>query len=76
MKAFVIGILLAFFFSGAPVFAGGYLPQQQVAPEPKILVIPPSEKEKRENILVPIAVAIVGAAGLIGAAYVSRRKGN
>jgi len=75
MRVLVLAAILTLFVAPA-VLAGGPsmdMPQQQMAPEPKIIVVPPS-KDEDSGWAVPVAVAAVGALGLVGAAYVSRKK--
>jgi hypothetical protein len=54
--------------------SGNYrdMPQQQMAPP--VVVVPQPVPAKEDSPLVPIVVAALGAAGLVGAAYASRGR--
>jgi hypothetical protein len=80
MRAFFAVVILAAFIAPAASLAGSAgdfdQPQQQTMPQTKVILVPPtpSDGDTNESWLVPVAVAAVGAVGIIGAAYVSRRK--
>ena len=74
MRTFWMTVL--FLASSSIALAGGGdyrdMPQQQMSPP--VVVIPQPIAKEDSNPLVPVAVAVVGAAGLVGAAYVSGRR--
>jgi hypothetical protein len=77
MKILAAAILTLFLAPAA--FAGGGLddiPQQQMAPQTKVVVVQP-DTGSDNGWVVPVAVAALGVVGVVGAAYVTnRRKGD
>ena len=75
MGKFVAILLVSLFLGTGAALAGGGdfdQPQQQMAPSKIVVNVP----DNGNDWTVPIAVAIITAAGGIGAAYWSRRKGD
>jgi hypothetical protein len=77
MRTFLAAAVLALFLAPA-AFAGnaGDSPQQQMAPQTKVVVVQPDNGGDDNNWAVPAIVAAIGAAGVVGAAYVSKRKAD
>jgi hypothetical protein len=77
MRTFLAAAVLALFLAPA-AFAGGPaedMPQQQMAPQTKVVVVPVDKGNGDSNVVGLAIVAAIGAAGVVGAAYVSKRKG-
>lgn len=76
MRKFLAAAVLALFLAPAAFAgqAGGDMPQQQMAPP--VVVVPTNTGNGNSNWVVPVTVAALGALGVVGAAYVSRRKGD
>jgi hypothetical protein len=50
-------------------------PEQMAIPQTKVVVVQPDNGGDNSNVVGLAIVAAIGAAGVVGAAYVSRRRG-